>query len=105
MPKTMSEVLSDFHGVEYIGKIDGDTYFVIYRPEQGDNYDNCRVLIGPRNALKEVEVSGGQRYHNKKHPDDDNTVVINTVAGTLWLPPKCRKDKQPLFNDKLVELF
>lgn len=96
--KSFREALSNLAEVEYAGKINETTYFVIYRPERDNDWNTFRVLIGPRTALQTVDVTGGMRYKC-------GTTVINTAQGTFFIPPVQRKDKQPLFNGQPIYLF
>ena len=96
--KSIEDVMADDSDLDYLGKIDKDTWFVVYRPEQDGEWDTFRVSIGSRDNLKEVEVTGGMRYGN-------GTTIVNTVKGTFFFPHPNRKGKKPLFNSRPIELF
>jgi len=99
--KSVVNGLPDDHEVEYAGQIDENTFFVIYRPENDHSYSlsNWKVSIGPVDNLQEVEVIGGMKY------GDGGIIVLNTVIGTFFFPPSKRKDRWPLFNSHVIEVF
>ena len=96
--KISMDMLLSKYNVEYFGKIDENTFFVVYRPEQDGYYDTFRVSIGPPDDIKEMKVRNVLRYRS-------GTLVINTVVGTFSFSFPYHKDKRSLFCSWPIELF
>lgn len=83
--------------IDYIGKIDWITYFVIHRSLFSADYEKYKVLIGPLIFLRNVRVIDIERYR------DGGSIDIETSAGDFRFPIGAKKTAY--FNELEIKRF
>ncbi len=107
-PKLLKPAETDFvfdgmpegYEVKILGRIDPNTYFVIYGPQQFVGYTVWKVAIGPKDAMEAYDVYGVTVFR------DGGSTIIRTAKGGFFFPsPLDKKDVKPRFKKKSIELI
>lgn len=93
------EGLPGGHKIEYFGRINRTTFFVIHRPENNWSYDDFQVKIGPADNLKDITIKSVIRLR------DGGTTIIETVNGQFFFPAPHKSKKRPKFRGKNIKIF
>jgi hypothetical protein len=89
--------------LEYFGKLDDLTFFVVIRPKEDWNYSDFKLKIGKQDDLKEIKVNNVERYR------DGGTTVMHTAVGRFYFPCHMailnNKDLKPMLDEKEIVVF
>jgi hypothetical protein len=76
--------------VEYFGRVDENTFFLIYLPDADDyQYENFRLVLGTADNLQPVKIIETHRLR------DGGTTTVETEKGRFFFPSPAYDPRSP----------